>query len=326
MKCGAHRQVYRALNRISSARSYLLSAMVLYAAFGGHAAAIILKRSWVDEYKNRATITAQFTVDHAHKKPNAQVKDGDMHVAGRSPAEVGLPMVAEVVNAAASEQERALKLIHDNEGTSSFVSISGAWRLWFEHPAKEEQRQFAKVPVAANTNPDHCFEIHPVSDFDGEDLARSFDFIPSFSGYDAAKAFGAYEGLPVTVKETAETVKLTSKKAAYNYTHFHLHVLGKTQKLGDGGYAVWAQVSPDSGRNRPIVARKVRMILVPGTTGWRMISDRENKSERDQIDDFDALGIPRINLDLVARLVKRSRGNEVTATLPYEIIVVGMRE
>src|SRR5690349_2971885 len=59
---------------------------------------ITLKNSFIEKYKNRATIDATFKVDKAHKKPNPPTKDGDMHIAGRS-TEVGLPIVAEIMNA-----------------------------------------------------------------------------------------------------------------------------------------------------------------------------------------------------------------------------------
>ena len=45
---------------------------------------ITLKNSFIEKYKNRATITATYTVDAAHKKPNPASKDGDMHIAGRA--------------------------------------------------------------------------------------------------------------------------------------------------------------------------------------------------------------------------------------------------
>ena len=50
---------------------------------------ITLKNDFIEQYKDRATIEATYTVDKAHAKPNAPAKDGDMHVAGRAP-EIGL--------------------------------------------------------------------------------------------------------------------------------------------------------------------------------------------------------------------------------------------
>jgi hypothetical protein len=145
----------------------------LGAASGVAAWLAALKRAWIEQFKDRATIDATFTIDHAHPRPNPPAKDGDMHVAGRAPKEIGLPMVAETMNAADASEQGAVSTVHSNEDNGQFIAVSGAWRLWFEHPRSTgTQIQFAAVPPAANTNPDRCFEIHPLTklgsnDFDG---------------------------------------------------------------------------------------------------------------------------------------------------------------
>ncbi len=45
---------------------------------------LVLKQSFIEKYKNRATIEVDFIVDHSKGKPNSAAKDGDMHVAGRA--------------------------------------------------------------------------------------------------------------------------------------------------------------------------------------------------------------------------------------------------
>src|SRR4051812_13845868 len=140
---------------------------------------LILKRAWVETFKDRATIDAAFIIDHAHKHANPAAEDGDIHVAGRAPKEIGLPMVAEMMNAAGNLEKGAFDLIHVNEGNGKSTPITGAWRLWFEHPANS-QKQFDPVPVASNTNPDHSFEIHPITKYGGQDVVGSFDFVKGF--------------------------------------------------------------------------------------------------------------------------------------------------
>src|SRR5215470_10531944 len=105
--------------------------LLLFSATIANCGTLILKKAFVAKFKDRATIDATFFVDHAHKKPNPGAKDGDMHVAGRAPNEIGLPMVAEVMNA--KDEKKAVDSIHAVEGTGKSVEISGAWRLWFEH-------------------------------------------------------------------------------------------------------------------------------------------------------------------------------------------------
>jgi hypothetical protein len=299
----------------------------------GTCGTLVLKKAFVAKYKDRATIDATFFVDHAHKKPNAPAKDGDMHVAGRAPKEVGLPMVAEVINAARKDEQAAISRIHAVEGSGTPVPISGAWRLWFEHPANS-QTQFAVFPVAANTNPDHSFEIHPITIFDGNDLSSSFQPIPGFEPYAASKAFASYESLTFTVSSTSTAITLTAKKSGYNYTQFRMAVKGSPTKLDDGGFAVLADVFDiGSKESEDSVAENVRMIFVPKTAPAQLLISRKLGDG----DFLNVVGIPRINLNAVFSFVcpdsRRSPSRTLesdcatparpaTRKLPYEMIVV----
>lgn len=302
---------------MKSLKKLLLIAPLL-AGFSLHAQnnTVVLKRAFVEKYKDRATIDATFIVDHAHKKPNAPSADGDMHVAGRAQKEVGLPMVAEVMNAAQKGQAAAVTEIHAVEGKNSAVPLTGAWRFWFEHPAKQ-QVQFDTVPVPANTNPDHSFEIHPISKFDTNGIAGSFQNVPGFTPYDGEKAFSYYEKLKVTVSATPSAITISAAKAQYNYTEFKMRLAGTPKKLADGGYAVLADVD---GAGDETVASNVRMIFVPGTPPLQqLVSDKLGNG-----DEMHVIGIPRINLNAISSLVAVSGSTPVSRKLPYEMIVVAV--
>jgi hypothetical protein len=86
----------------------------------------LLKNSFIEQNKNRATIDATYTVDKAHAHPNPPAKDDDMHIAGRAPNEVGLPTVAEIMNTA--DENAAVDLVHHVEGTKKTTNVTGAWR------------------------------------------------------------------------------------------------------------------------------------------------------------------------------------------------------
>ncbi len=308
-------------------KTLITVALLLIYADGGLAGTLILKRAWIEEYKDRATIDASFTVDHAHKTPNNPKDDADMHVAGRAPKEVGLPMVAEMVNAyyaSTPTEKKAISLIHENEGTGQAVPISGAWRLWFEHPAAS-QTQFANVPKAKNTNPDHSFEIHPITKFNGQDISSTFHLIKGFSGYDAATAFGLYEKGSISIRASASSVTLVSKKMVYNYTHFRMHLVGTPLKLKDGGYAGLADVSAEKGDEEEAIANKVRMIFVPHTAPWETIDKGVNDGSVGDGTELDALGIPRVNLNAISKFLSAAGDIAVTRKLPYEIIIVGLK-
>ena len=82
--------------------------------------------TFIAKYKNRATID-DFIVDHAEGKPNPASKDGDMHIAGRDPQNIGMPAVAELTNA--KEHLDAVQVANDAQGTNQPVKMSGAWRI-----------------------------------------------------------------------------------------------------------------------------------------------------------------------------------------------------
>jgi len=275
---------------------------------------VVLKRAFVETYKDRATVDATFIVDHAHKKANAPKADGDLHVAGRAQKEVGLPMVAEVMNAAQKGQTDAVEEIHQVEGKKSAVPVTGTWRFWFEHPAKK-QIQFDPVPVAANTNPDHSFEIHPLTKFDANEVAGSFVEVKGFTPYDAETAFTYYETLKVTVSATKTAVSISAAKAKYNYAEFTMTLAGTPKKLSDGGYAVLADVN---GSGDEAIASGVRMIFVPGTPPLKQLISQELGKG----DEMKVIGIPRINLNAISSMVAKSGATPITKKLPYEMIVV----
>ena len=243
-----------------------------------------------------------------------------MHVAGRASKEIGLPMVAEIMNAAGPKESGAVQLIHDNEGNGQSLMISGAWRLWFEHPpATGSQIQFASVPPAGNTNPDHCFEIHPVIKIGSQDVTESLLPIQGFTPKDPEKAFGAYEKLSVTLRATASSVTLNSTKAGFNYVRFTMRATSRRTTLKDGGFAFLADVAVEGGDEDESLAHNVRMIFVPGSDPWKKV-----QSNFQDGDELEVLGIPRINLNAISSLLKVAGNTTVTRKLPYEMIVVAL--
>jgi hypothetical protein len=290
-------------------------AMLLFLPSVASAGTVVLKKAFVQKYKDRATIDANFIVDHAHKHPNPPAKDGDMHVAGRS-AEVGLPMVAEVVNAAQPKQGNAVKLIHGVEGKEQKTNISGVWRFWFEHPA-DRQIQFANVPKPKNTNPDHSFEIHPLTQFGAEKVLDSLVPIPNFPAHEAKPAFASYEKLKVTVASNQSSVTLQSTKSGFNYVNFNIRLLGKPKALNDGGFQVLADVEGD---NDEPLAQKVRMIFVAGTPPAKTLKEKDLGDG----DDLRVLGIPRVNLNAIFTIASTLGQQQITRKLPYEMIIVAI--
>jgi hypothetical protein len=315
------------------------------------AGTVTLSRVWVDANKNRATIDATLIVDHAHKVPNPPPKDGDMHVAGRAQVAVGLPMVAEAMNAALPPQKSTVDLIHKVEGTNQGTPVTGAWRLWFEHPSASPQIQGDPVPPAGNTNPDHCFEIHPITKFGGNAVPNSFQFVVGGAPYDALTAFGSYEKLTISVTSSGTAVVLTSPKAGYNYTQFFLEAVGPVNDLDDSkeyekdpnnkggkGGVVLANVLEQ--KDGQLIAANIRMIFVPGTLPANYLKANPLHAG----DQLHVWGIPRVNLEAIATFLNAPQSGTTTTSgksttsskkktsgtsaanrkLPYEMIIVGV--
>jgi hypothetical protein len=270
------------------------------AAFAG---TVSLKKTWVEKYKDRATIEATFHIDDAHDAPNTAKKDADLHIAGRT-LQVGIPVVAEIMNAKA--KPAALQEVHNKKGSS--VKVVGAWRLWFEHPPAQAELQAQNLddlpPPVAGTNPDHMFEIHPLSEISAIPLGDTFTKIVNFTPKEAA------------VRADDHGMTIDSPKIGYNYVEFWIEAKGKGKAMKDGGRAVLADVFA-ANKDEPL-AEGIRMIFVPGTAPFAKVSTIKAGSE------LHVLGIPRVNLNALFTFAYSPANDGTRRALPYEMIIVAV--
>lgn len=294
----------------------LLGGVPLRAQTGNYV--VRLKRAWVNAYADRTSISASMDVRHSHDRAN-QVesggKDGDMHFSGVS-GDIGLPFVAEVVNAGLPAQQAAMQTIIRHEGSNGVLVITGAWRLWFEHPSPRQTQGSRKDAFSPdNTNPDHSFEIHPVSHAGEHDLGGSFIPVPGYSAYTADVAFPYFDNSRVTIKASKTGISIRSKKLKYNYVEFRIELASDPIPVTDG-FVVSARVLNASGEEVTSALR--RMIFVQGTRAANAI---QNASAGDRLR---VLGIPRISLNKVRTLIQNNGTRQFDAELPYEMIIVGV--
>lgn len=277
---------------------------------------ITLKNSFIEKYKNRTTITANFVVEKAHKKPNPASKDGDLHIAGHAP-EVGLPIVAEIMNAASVPE--AVTKVHDLEGTNEKVSMTGAWRIWTEHGGDSEQVQGKKIPPYKNANPDHVFEIHPVTQMGDRSVANTLRPIDGYEPKDADRAFHRYETTKSQIIPKKSTTTIVTNMAGYNYVEFLLELDESPRKVADG---YLAKASVHEVEDGELMVRNRRMVFVEGTAPAEAVKDMKEGGC------LHVLGIPRIDLALVSWRARnaKARPDALRWSLPYEIIVVGVYE
>jgi hypothetical protein len=283
-----------------------------------NAGALVLKNAFIEKYKNCATIDATFSIDHVLPRPHeisSGGDDGDLHMSGRGDT-IGLPVVAEIVNAREPAQSVTTRDAESDDGKT--VRISGAWRVWFEHPPAngESQIQGNTVQPATNPNPAHMFEIHPVSAFNGVSILKSFDQIPKYRPYDAATAFNEYERLTANITANATSTAIDSARAVHNYAEFIIELGGSPASSDDGGLLALAEVFKDD--ETTVTSGLRRMVFVGGTAAAEKVKPA-TKGAR-----FHVLGIPRVNLERVSFAAKQHPGQAFKAPLPYEMIIVAI--
>jgi hypothetical protein len=289
---------------------------------------ITLKNSFIEKFKDRATIDATFTVDKAHKRPNPPSKDGDLHIAGRAP-EIGLAIVSEIMNA--KDEDAAVQAIHAAEQSHGPVKLSGAWRIWCEHGGESKQVQGAALQPFDTTNPDHVFEIHPITSVSGNSIAQSLKPIGGFDTKDAEQAFTSYENkkCQLVPNGTKRTTTIITSMGGFNYVEFRIKLHSAPFQVADG-MMVFATVmklkaagDPANDENEEddaILVRNRRMVFVKGSPPEAAVRNLTKGAV------LHVLGVPRINLKLVS--FRRQNTNKfpgiLTWNLPYEMLIVGI--
>jgi hypothetical protein len=162
----------------------------------GEGLIIELDLKFIEDYENRSTITSEYKIAglSAVHRPD---KDGEVHVGGWA-YEAGLPCVAEVMNAAHLGTKPRLALAKAFKNGQE-ATVTGAWRLWGEHAGTGPQVQKKgpepsfPLPGEHESNPDHVFEIHPVTSVKAgtmvTDAAAAIGNTPGITPYDAQGAF-----------------------------------------------------------------------------------------------------------------------------------------
>jgi hypothetical protein len=308
---------------MNTRRRALALALALGLSLAGRAsraAVLVLEEDFVERHMNRATIRVNLRVDVHPKGPHGIKRgsdDGDIHMAGRS-ADVRLPLVAEIMNA------RSFQAVLDAlKQTSSNVPVEvhGVWRVWFEHPGKGMQIQGATVPKPATSNPDHVFEIHPLTRFDGLDLRQSLVRIAfeekQFEAHEAQRAFGQYEKLKARLSATDEGIHIDTRQAGFNYVEFFLEPVGEVETRQDALF-VLAHAYDISDLETPVTAAPRRMVFVRGSPPARAL---EELSEGNLLH---VLGEPRVNLREVMEILEGADGEVMQVALPYEMVIVGI--
>ncbi len=306
---------------MTRSRLIAITPLALIFAFSATAyadSALTLRSNFLEKYKNRLTIDCDYVVDAAHKKANPAAKDGDLHVAGRC-KQIGLPMVAEIQNAA-SESE-AVDEIHAVEGTGKTISITGVWRIWPEHGGNNAfvqltgpGKEWKGTPA---TNPPHVFEIHPVTNIEKLDLHDSLKPISGFETKPTDDAFQRYESSTFSLRRVAgNDVEMVMRMVGYNYVNFVMQLTKREITSSDGEF-VFAGIRNNDDE---LLVRDLRVGFVKDSDPYKV----ERTMSEGQC--LKLLGVPRVDLALVSWRIKNSASNPSVLQwgMPYEIIAVGV--
>jgi hypothetical protein len=301
----------------------LLVAALLVSLLPGQGMTLALRKTFVEKYKDQVTITTTLRVDKHHDRPNDVDEDGDVHMAGRDSV-IKLPLVAEILNGR-KERDTLDFLLSTSAGQQ--VETTGVWRLWFEHPGSEPQVQGKTVKKPTDSNPDHLFELHPLTKFGEFDCLNSFlpivgdpgDATAEFRGYPATTTFPYYEARKVKISRSKTAIMLNSTRAFYNYTEFFIKLTQTPKDVGDG-YMVAAKISDSKNfSDEVLVPESKRMIFAKGSEPANKVKNLKVGAK------LHVLGIPRVNLSEVFEKVNGlDVGEEQEIKLPYEMIVVAI--
>ncbi len=271
---------------------------------------VVLNNSFIEKYKNRASMAIDMTVDEANKAPKPAFTDGDFHIAGRSP-EVGLPVVAEITNSA--HEAKAIRLVHKLEKKNITVPVAGVWRIWFEHPGGADETQGAALKMLRTENPDHVFEIHPVTSFGQIDTRDSMHPVKNYMPGSAGLAFKTYRDLKIKIIPGKKTTTIMAHRAPFNDVEFVMEIKRK-ETAPDGRF----MISDALNLKGNLLASNIRMVFMKGTPPEQIARELKPGAR------LHVFAIPRINFDALCEMAK-TPGPEERA-LPYEMIIIGVYE
>ncbi len=290
----------------------LLASLLLIVLFAISQPSITLRKSFVDSLKNRVTIDASFNVWYSHKKANSAVKDGDIHCSGYD-NKIGLPIVAEIMNA--KDHRDAIDLLVANEGkgdaANTKLKMTGVWRLWPEHMGHDNFVQGMKLSKAEiekkTTNPDHVFEIHPVTKLEDMDFTESLYNIDGYTPKDIWSVFGQIRNKQFTISSTKKTISFSTKQIGNNYIDLWARV-DQFWKVEDGAMAFCTILDSDFDPaadkvSEKLVAKKVRVVFVTGSEPYKQAAKKTGKHF------VHLLAVPRINLALIDWRVRNAKTN-----------------
>jgi hypothetical protein len=306
---------------------FALIALTMVVALPAHAEVeVTLKKSFIEKYKNRVTITTPFLIDKVKSAVNPATEDGDLHVAGRPVGEIGLMAVVEIQNA--KDANDAVAFVRENAGSDTPVNVTGVWRVWFEHAGTDNQTQGKPLTQSKNTNPPHVFEIHPATNIGSINLLDTLRPVEDYTKPENTESrIHMVETMTGKLKVASATATIRAGGNKPNYISFMMKLLP-----GDHGFqrpdGSWTQ--PEDGKfvfakifdgENELLAHKRRIAFVKDSEPFQKLQSLQPN------ECLNVLGITRINLELISWRIKNAKKKpEVLGwNIPYELVAVGVK-
>lgn len=290
---------------------------------------ITLRRSFIDSFKNVVTISTRYDIWFTHHKANRPENDGDIHASGYDKI-IGMPTVAEVMNA--KDEQETIDIFIENEGKGKSnnpkLEITGVWRLWPEHMGSGSNFfQGMKLSQATikkkTTNPDHVFEIHPITSVGNIDVTHSIHNIEGYTPKDAESAFKQIKAKKCVITSTKKTISFRTSTIGQNYIDMWIRI-DSLWEVEDGAFAYCLVLDSDFNPQSDdvedkIVSNKTRLVFIKDSECFKQVMQKN-------VGDFmHILGTPRVNLAILSwrEWISKKRPEVLSWALPFEIIAAG---
>jgi hypothetical protein len=210
-----------------------------------------------------------------------------------------------------------VELIRQSRETERPVRLTGAWRLWPEHafgPREEQGRQSRPLP---NANPDHVFEIHPVTRAGRISLLHTLRPVEGYLPGSPGRTFEIYQSAEYALEIKPESVILTVTTGLYNDVHFLMQLTGDTPLVVRDGRFVQAAVLDLEGNQ---LVERIRMVFLRDTPPERAVRSLRRGAR------LHVWGKPRVSLAEISRITRQSSTSPalLEGRLPYEMLILGV--
>jgi hypothetical protein len=183
----------------------------------------------------------------------------------------------------------------------------------------DEEVQGEELSLIEVTNPDHVFEIHPLTQVDDTNILNSLRPVEGYRPGRAEIVFRSFESIRCRIVRKDNMTTIITRKGQMNDVEFLMKVLEDVQAVVEDGRFVNAAVLDLNGNQ---LVPKVRMVFVKDSPPEKIVRSLRRG------DRLHVFGLPRIDLSPIAWRARHLRDHPemLNLNLPYEIIVVGVYE